>query len=528
MKHATLKKLPVDVQAFEKMRGDNYVYVDKTRHIYKMISEGTYYFLSRPRRFGKSLLVSTLKCLFQGKKDLFEGLWIAEYAEWSWQEHPVVLLDFSDVANDSPEHLRQDLEATLHDIAGDYGFDLRGPLLQSKFRELIRTLARNTEMPVVVLIDEYDKPIIDHLGKGEEGLEIAKANRDLLKNFFGVLKSGRLAPILRCVFLTGISRFSKVSIFSQLNNLIDISMHDAYSDILGYTQEELEQCFRGHIEQLASHVGRSHNELLRQLALQYNGYRFAEKDARVYNPYSILKALAEQKLKNYWFETATPSFLIHFLKQERHLFLPQLEGIEVTRAIFATFELEHLFPEALLFQTGYLTITHVRNEIYSLDYPNQEVKNAFSEQLLLALTKWEERTLGSHVRQLAEYLRDENLEAFFETMTAIFASIPYTLNSQRDEAYFHTIFYLMLSASGVDADCEPLSSEGRIDLAVKFLDVVYLIEFKCNQSADAAIQQIQEKHYADRYRQQGMQITLIGINFDTQKRNLTEWKVVRE
>lgn len=524
MKQFPAKKLPLDVQAFEKMRGENYLYVDKTRHIHKMISEGTYYFLSRPRRFGKSLFVSTLKCLFEGKKDLFTGLWIAEQGDWEWQAHPVVLLDFSNINNETSENLTRDLAKRLTQQAAHYELEITGPFLTSQFTDLILSLHKQTQMPVVVLIDEYDKPIIDHLGKGEQGMHIAKANRDVLKSFFGVLKSGELAPILRFVFLTGISRFSKVSIFSELNNLIDISMHLAYPDILGYTQEELEGCFHDYINQLTARFGWSREQVLLALEHQYNGYRFCDNDLRVYNPYLVLKAFSEQQLLDYWFETATPSFLIYLLKQEQYP-LPELEGLEVSRTVFTTFELDHLIPEALLFQTGYLTITDIQNRVYTLDYPNQEVKRAFLERLLFALTEWEKRTISSHVLKLAGYLKNKNFDAFFETMRAIFASIPDTLNTQRDEAYFHTIFYLMLSASGADADCEPLTSQGRIDLAVELPDTVYLIEFKCNQRADVAIQQIRDKWYADKYRQTGKDIVLIGINFDVDTRNVAEWKI---
>ncbi|MCP4403335.1 MAG: ATP-binding protein [bacterium] len=525
MKTSNTKKLPLDVQAFEKMRGENYLYVDKTRHIHKMISEGTYYFLSRPRRFGKSLFVSTLKCFFEGRKELFEGLWIAERGEWDWQEHPIVYFDFSNISNETPESLERDLARRLKQQASLYNLEVTAPSLMSQFTELILDLHKQTQMPVVVLIDEYDKPIIDQLGKGDEHLEIAKANRDRLKSFFGILKSLELSPILRCVFLTGISRFSKVSIFSDLNNLIDLSMSDAYADILGYTQQELEDSFQTYIEQLSEKCAYSREQTLQALTQQYNGYRFCDSEVRVYNPFSILHTFNSLKLRDYWFQSATPSFLIDLLKEKQYA-LPKLEGLEVTEAIFATFDLDRLRPAALLFQTGYLTIANVDGRIYTLDYPNLEVKRAFSEFLFFAFVEDAEGEASSHVLKLGHYLREKDFEAFFETMRAIFASIPYTLNTQRDEAYFHTIFYLMLSASGVEADCEVLTSEGRIDLAVEFQDTAYILEFKCNQNAETAIKQIQDKGYADKYRQKEKQIVLVGINFDVESRNVSEWKIV--
>jgi hypothetical protein len=283
------KKLPVSIPDFETMRRDNYLYVDKTRDIYRLVTQGKSYFLSRPRRFGKSVLVTTLKSLFQGKQDLFNGLWIAEHTAWEWQEHPIVLLDFTEIRNDTPEHLQMGLEAYLTDIAAEYNLTLDPPLLLSKFRELILKLSRKTGKSVAILIDEYDKPIIDHLGKGARELEIAKANRDVLKRFFGVLKGITIAPALRFILLTGITRFSKVSIFSELNNLDDISMNDRYAMFLGYTHEELETCFSTYLQRFADHLGWSRDRVLATLAQQYNGYRFAEAVLRVYTPFRFSK-----------------------------------------------------------------------------------------------------------------------------------------------------------------------------------------------------------------------------------------------
>ena len=523
MKSVRLKKLPVDVQAFEIMRGEPYVYVDKTHHIGRMLNEGRYYFLSRPRRFGKSLFLSTLKCLFEGRKNLFDGLWIAEYGEWAWQEHPVITLSFNEISSRTPEILEQSLSQSLAEIAGAFGISLKNTILELRFRELIVGLRQQTNMPVVVLIDEYDKPLIDHIGKGQDELDIARSNRNVLKNFFGVLKGMTVTPMLRFVFLTGISRFSKVSIFSELNNLIDLSMEQAYADILGYTKPELIASFREHIEEMAAAFGWSFERVVEEFTLYYDGYRFTECDSRMYNPFSILRALHSREFRDYWFESATPTFLVNLLKQEQYA-LPALEGLEVSRNVFATFDLERLRPEAILFQTGYLTIIDVQGRMFTLSYPNFEVKRAFTECLFLSLAGDANGGISALVIKLGRYLTQNNLDAFFETMTAIFAGIPYTLMTQYHEAYFHTIFYLMVSASGMDADCEPLSSEGRIDMAVEFSDKVYLIEFKCNQSANAALRQIRDKRYAERYQQRDKQIILLGINFDAEQHTIAEWK----
>ena len=518
-----MKKLPIGIQAFEIMRTQGYLYVDKTRYVHRMVDEGMFYFMARPRRFGKSLLVSTLKCLFQGKKELFEGLWIAEHSDWEWQAHPVIVIDFNEIAHDTPEHLQLALDEYVTSIARQSQIVLESTLLVSKFRELICELYRKTGVLVPVFVDEYDKPIIDHLGKGDEGLEIARANRDILKSFFGVLKGATVSTALRFVFLTGVSRFSKVSIFSELNNLNDISMHEYYAPMLGYTQEELEVYFGDYVQRLAGKLGYSEDKVKAALAQHYDGYRFSERDVRVYNPFSVLKAFDQKQFKNYWFETGTPTFLVNLLKQ-REYNLPQIEGLQVSRSIFTTFEIDRLIPEALLFQTGYLTIAGVEDEIYTLDYPNREVKTAFTESLLFS-TEGIENRASSHVLRLSRYLQREEMEAFFETVTAIFASIPYDIETKRDEAYFHTIFYLMISASGGAAQSSVLTCRGRIDLVVTFSDKVYLIEFKCNQSTEAGIRQIREQGYAEKYRQSDKKIVLVGINFSTEKRNLEAWQV---
>jgi len=522
-----LEKLPIGIQAFETLRGQGYLYVDKTRWVHRLVTQGMFYFLARPRRFGKSLLVSTLKCLFEGRRELFDGLWIAAPGRWEWQPHPVVVLDFNQITHDTPEHLRLGLARGLDRIAGTYQLTLNEPLLEGRFVELVLGLQRATGQPVVVLIDEYDKPLIDYLGQGEPGLAVARANRAILRSFYGVLKGNDVARVLRFVFLTGVSRFSRVSIFSELNNLYDLSMDDACADMLGYTQEELETRFAAHSAALARYLDWTVAAVQAKLMQQYDGYRFARRDVRVYNPFSILNAFHAQEFGNYWFVSGTPTFLVNLLKQEQYDLL-NLDELEVSQALFTTFELDQLQPEALLFQTGYLTIKDVHDRLYTLGYPNQEVKTALSESLLYAVGEGIQKRASSQVLQLTRHLQREDLPAFFEAMTAIFASIPATLAGQRDEAYFHTIFYLALTASGADALSELLTNRGRIDLAVSFPDKVYVVEFKCNQDAAAALAQIRAKGYAERYRARGKRVILLGINFSTALRNVAEWTVAED
>jgi len=517
-----LQNLPIGNSSFESIRANNDLYVDKTRHIFQLVDTGQYYFLSRPRRFGKSLTISTLKCLFEGKKDLFDGLWLAEHGDWEWKEHPVIIVDFNGVPHQRPDILREALSLTLKQTAKRYGVSIDTKFVETQFQELILALENRFGEGVVVLVDEYDKPIISHLGKGKEALGIAEENREVMKYFFGVLKETHVASCLRFVFFTGVSKFSRVSIFSELNNLEDITMTEDHADMLGYTQEELEQCFGAYIAALAEKLETPEQDAIRELAAHYNGYRFSRKDLRVYNPFSVMSALKQKAFRNYWFETGTPTFLVNLLR-ESHFPLPMIENLQTDETSFSTYELEDLNPDAILFQTGYVTIKDVEGDIFCFDYPNQEVKISFLKHLLTSYVKTKEAY--SQMLRLAGFLQEERLDDFFDAMAAIFASIPHTLETRRDEAYFHTIFYLMVSASGADARSEVLHHRGRIDLAVEFSDKVYVIEFKCNQSAKAALKQIHDKGYADMFRQSGIKIILMGVNFDSEKRNVAEWAV---
>lgn len=517
-----LQNLPIGLSSFANIRTRNYLYVDKTRHIHQMVDQGEYYFMSRPRRFGKSLTVSTLQCLFRSKKELFDGLWIAEQGQWEWKEYPVVVIDFNLIPRFNADVLRQGISLNLKQTARDCGVTLETDFIETQLQELVIGLKKKFKRHVVILVDEYDKPIIDHLGEGEEGSHIAKQNRNVIKSFFGVLKGAQVAECLRFVFFTGVSKFSRVSVFSELNNLNDITMSRKYADMLGYTQHELETYFADNIEQFSREYGQNPQEIMQKFAKQYNGYRFSERNIRVYNPFSVLRALDAKALKNYWFETGTPTFLVNILK-ERNYPVAKIETLQLEEIVFSVYDIEHLQPEALLFQTGYITIKDVDDNIYSFQYPNQEVKISFLKFLMFAYVPGSETDCSLYNRLCAD-LRQENLEAFMATVAALYASIPYTLESKRDEAYFHTAFFLMVSASGTNAQSEVLTCDGRIDLVIEFADKIYVIEFKCNQSADAAIHQIREKGYDLKFKPSGKKIILMGIDFDTEKRNVREWK----
>lgn len=517
------KFLPISVRDFGLMITGNFVYVDKTRFIYEMARvPQAYYFLARPRRFGKSLTVSTLRALFEGRKELFKGLWI-ENSDWEWKAHPVIKIDFNGVEATSAQILEQDLFSVLEQFASDNAVNLKRESLPRTFVKLITEIYKKCQERVVILVDEYDKPIIAHLGKGEEGLAIARQNREVLKKFFGALKEVDVSAAVRFVFITGVSKFSKVSLFSELNNLEELSMHPDYAELLGYTEDEIARSLKEYISPLAQETGLNDDACLARLRTWYNGYRFSTKEAKVYNPFSILNALKSRSFKTFWFESGTPSFLVSLIK-ERDYPIAQIEKLEVPEKAFSTYDLENLRLEALLFQTGYVTIRDFTGEIYSLGYPNQEVKNSFSEYLYDNLVNGVDTVLKTQFKRLHLYLAKEDLAQFIETTNAILSAIPYTQQQQQGEAYYHTIFYLMVAASGVLVQTEALSSQGRMDIAVEFDDKVYVIELKCNQPAAQALAQIRAKKYHEKYVQSGRRIFLVGIDFDTQQRAITEWK----
>jgi len=518
-----LQRLPVGDSSFESIRENECVYVDKTKFLFQMIDEGKFYFMSRPRRFGKSLTVSTLRCLFQGKKNFFSNLWITKNGDWEWKVHPVILLDFNEISHDTPENLILGLTENLKNYAQQNNIQLKTTLLKEQFKELILALFYKTGVQVVILVDEYDKPLIDHIGKTEKSLETAKTNRDILKYFFGVLKGGDVLPVLRLIFITGVSKFTRVSIFSELNNLDDLTMSEDFADMFGYTQEEMCNYFIPHMETFSQKTGSNSTEVLKELERYYNGYRFTKRDVRVYNPFSVLMALKHKDFKNYWFETGTPAFLVNILK-ERDYPIANIENLQMDEQIFSVFDIECIQPEALLFQTGYITIKDIKNNIYSFQYPNQEVKISFLKFLMFSYISGNGNDTSLFLR-LSDFLQKEKIESFMKTITAIFASIPYTLNTKRDEAYFHTVFYLMICASGVNARSEIMTCKGRIDLLMEFQNKIYIIEFKCNQTSQKAIKQIVEKGYSDSYKHYGKKIILMGINFDTKTRNVSDWKI---
>jgi Predicted AAA-ATPase/PD-(D/E)XK nuclease superfamily len=512
-----MKKLPIGIQTFSEIIDGGYYYVDKTPLISSMVTAGKYYFLSRPRRFGKSLLVSTLKAAFSGQKELFSGLYLETHWDWGIS-YPVVSLSFGRGVVQSRPELDQRIDALLGENAARHGIELKNPSLPDRFSELIQALHRQSGQRVVILVDEYDKPILDNIDKPEAALEI----REGLKNIYSVIKDSDAD--IKFAFLTGVSKFSKVSLFSGLNNLTDITLDRRYATLCGYTEEEIAAVFVDYREAIDY-------ERLRE---GYNGYNFLGE--KVYNPYDVLLYLDTGLFRNYWFETGSPSFLIKLVRSRRYA-VPNLESIEAGDALLSSFDVDHIELETLLFQTGYLTIKGTKQQgvrmIYRLGYPNREVKMSLTESLLnhfVGRPMERERNLSA----VYEALNSGDVEALAKIFHAFFASIPYDWYRKNQlsgyEGYYASIFYCYFCALGLEVVAEECSNKGRLDLAVRLEDKVYIIEFKVLGEKTAkgdALQQIKAKGYAEKYRKAGRSIYLLGVEFNKEDRNIEgfEWEV---
>ena len=505
-----MKKLPIGLQDFARLRQEGYLYVDKTELLYQLATSGVYYFLSRPRRFGKSLLVSTLAELFQGQQELFEGLWVHD--RWDWNKtYPVVHLSMNSLGY-KEVGLEKALMLRLEKIAAHYGLILQSEANSLRLQELIELL-HDSFGKAVVLIDEYDKPILDYL----DDLPQATHHRELLKSFYAVLKDAD--PHLRFVLLTGVSKFSRVSIFSELNNLKDLTVHSQYATLLGYTQAELEHYFADRIEQLAPDFG-GREALLDQIKQWYNGYSWDAKHF-VYNPFSILNFFDRATFENFWFETGTPTFLIKLLNQERQY---DLEDVQARPLVFSSFELERIQPLALLFQTGYVTIKAVdKNRIYTLSYPNYEVKDSLLQYLLAEYSHQYPSDTSLLAFQMKQALEQGDITEFAVTLNSLFASIPYQIFIADKEAYYHSITFLALSLVGSFVQVEVSQAKGRPDAVVHTEQTIYVLEFKLDKSAEVALEQIREKGYAQSYLALGRTVKAVGLNFSSQDKALNQW-----
>lgn len=513
-----MKDLTSSVYTFEKLIEGNYLYIDKTEYIWKLLNTAYgQYFLSRPRRFGKSLTVSTLEAIFSGKKELFKGLAIYD-KPYDWKKYPVIHLDLGDIKSSSPDDLEQGLQQLLSEIANGYGIALTTPNAQSQFRELILVIARD-EGQVAILIDEYDKPILGNVANPKVN-EILK----VLKGFYSVIKGTE--PLQRFALLTGVSKFAHVSIFSDLNNLTDITMRAEYATMLGYTQGELEHYFAERIDEVAEKLQMERPQLLHEIKEWYNGYRFHANSATVYNPVSIAQFFSNcGEFNNYWFATGTPTFLLELVKQKQFDFERILKD-PVPGIAFDAYEIDRLEPLPLLLQTGYLTIKSTVKEfgqtLYCLGFPNLEVQTAFDTYLLNCYTSLSKTDIESMGLQLARQVGSGNVDGFMKSLQEFFAAIPYGIHV-RAEKYYQTIFYMIFLMLGIYIEAESQTNDGRIDAVVSAGDWIYVIEFKLNKTAEEAMAQIQNKEYAVKFQHCGKRIVLIGVNFDFAKGQITDW-----
>jgi hypothetical protein len=509
-------KLPIGLQDFRGLRQDGYLYVDKTRHIHRLITEGKYYFLSRPRRFGKSLLLSAIKEVFLGSRWLFEGLWIVD--EWDWsQRFPVVHVSFSSLGY-KEIGLEASLLRMLDDEAAKQGVSLEGQGLGYRFKELLQKTAE-THGPVVLLIDEYDKPLIDYLDK--ESLPTALAHQKLLKSFYSVLKDSDAH--LRLLFITGVSKFSRVGVFSDLNNLRDITFSPVYNTITGITQDELEAYFGQEMDAIAEAQAHLPATLRAAIKTWYNGYSW-DGLAFVYNPFSLLSYFADRQFQNFWFTTGTPTFLINLLK-ERVLY--DLTEIQTGPSSFESYDLERLDTVPLLFQTGYLTIKQYDADfgLYTLSYPNKEVRDSMLQYLLAAFRHTEIHTSTPAVVQLYRAFYADDLPKVIELVNSMFQSVPYPIFHQNTENLYHALVHLMFTYLGVYTQSEVNTASGRVDCVVQTPTHVYLLEFKLDHPAAEGLQQIVDKDYAAPYRALGKKMTGVGVRFGSAEKKVVEWVV---
>lgn len=505
-----ISKLPLGIQTFQKIRSEDYLYVDKTQAIYRLLTSGDYYFLSRPRRFGKSLTLSTIESIFRGERELFQGLWIEE--QWDWQQvHPVLHMSFSSVDYQGMG-LTDAIKYALTAQAAAHGVALEAETIKTMFMELIRKLA--VDAKVVILIDEYDKPIIDYMKNREQALE----HRDILKTFYSVVKDSD--PYIEFLLLTGITKFSKVSLFSELNNLNDITLHRNYAALIGYTQEEVERYFGDAIAALADERGQSKDDLLGEIRTWYNGYSWDGR-TRLYNPFSFMSFVSSGDFRNFWFETGTPSFLLEMMR-ERGLY--QLDELEVSELAFATYDIERLQVLPILFQTGYLTIQSKEElGLYLLGYPNQEVEASMLMYLIGDWSHNEPALTTPTVVYLYRAFRANDMERVIQLIKSIFKNIPSHIFLSQAEAYYHSLVYLVFFYLGQYTESEVNTSDGRLDCVVQSETHIYILEFKLDESADAALAQIKERGYADKYSADPRPKVLVGINFSRQQKTVEGW-----
>jgi hypothetical protein len=511
-----MKNLPIGIQSFEKLRKGNYLYVDKTQQILRLIERGTVLFLSRPRRFGKSLLVSTLQALFEGRKDLFEGLYIADKVDWE-QRYPVIKLDWSSLSHRNAEEMEEGLLVYQERIADKYDVTLKQKYASNRMEELLWALRQKTGKQVVVLVDEYDMPMLDALNKQVEQIDEI---REFLQVFYKTFKSAD--EHIKFLFMTGITKFAKVSVFSALNNLVDVTFDAVYATLCGYTQEELELCFAPHLEELAAAHNCDVPEALAKIRRWYNGFSW-DGENTVYNPFSTLALLLQKNFTNLWFETGTPTFLINLMKERNDTHL-LLKPVPMKQAEYNSFDYRTLDTKQLFFQSGYLTIKKAEKDefgeelVYTLGVPNEEVRQSLMDYLTGAYAAYPvDKTISLRGSMMKALLKGD--AAVFEThLKELFSNIPYQLHIKR-EAYYHSLLLLWLNMLGFHVEAEVSTSRGRIDAVWTWkeravnAEVKYASKGALKTLLDTAMEQIKERGYCERYAATHQRLARLAVVF---------------
>ena len=513
------KIYPIGIQNFESLRQDGYFYIDKTALMYQMVKTGRYYFLSRPRRFGKSLLISTLEAYFQGKKELFTGLAV-EKLEKDWIKYPILHLDLNIEKYDTPESLDKILNDNLEYWESQYGTRPSETSFSLRFAGIIQRACEKTGQRVVILVDEYDKPMLQAIGNEE----LQKQFRNTLKPFYGALKTKD--GYIKFALLTGVTKFGKVSVFSDLNQLNDISMKPPYATVCGITRQELVDTFTPELKNLSEANQLTFEETLQKMTATYDGYHFCEFAEGVFNPFSVLNSFDGCKFDSYWFQTGTPTFLVELLQKSEYDLRTLLSGIEVPVSSFAEYKMDVNNPIPLIYQSGYLTIKDYdrRFNNYLLDFPNDEVRYGFINFLVPFYTPMKNNDQGFYIGKFIDELENSDYESFLTRLEAFFADIPYELNDQT-ERHYQVIFYLVFKLMGQFTEAEVRSSRGRADAVVKTPKYIYVFEFKLNGTAEEALKQIDEKGYLIPYKVDHREVVKIGVEFSAESRNLSRWLV---
>ena len=509
---------PIGIQDFEKLRSDGYVYVDKTDHIYRLATTGSYYFLSRPRRFGKSLLLSTIEAYFSGKRELFCNLAISDM-EKEWTVYPILHLDLNTAKYDAPESLLNVLNDTLAGWESKYGTSPTEITPELRFKGIIRRACEKTGRRVVILVDEYDKPMLQSIGN----VALQDEYRSILKAFYSVLKTQD--RYIRFAFLTGVTKFGKVSVFSDLNNLDDISMDERYIDICGITGQEIHRYFDGRVTELSRKNNMTADECYAKLAKTYDGYHFETDTVGIYNPFSLLNTLNKLRFGSYWFETGTPSFLVYLLKQSDYD-LNNLQNEPVSVDLLNSVDSMSQNPIPVIYQSGYLTIKGYdeRFQQYRLGFPNDEVETGFIRYLLPMYTPVNENKTEFFIANFISDVENGRPEVFMERLQSFFSDGDYRIAGTM-ELYFQNSMYLIFKMMGFYTDVERTTSRGRIDITVKTADYIYVMELKLDGSADEALEQIETRGYAAPFAADKRKVYKIGINFSSGTRGIEEWKI---